>query len=160
MPSPADSLVIVEGLSYVLGDGRVLFQDLAFGLGRERVGLVGANGVGKSTLVRILAGELRPSTGAVLSSGRVAYLPQQRTPVDVPREPGAPSTVAQALGIAPRLKALARIEAGSTDPADFDVVGADWDVAGRATSNLGRLGLAQLGLDRTLASLSGGEATV
>ncbi|MGD2047164.1 MAG: ABC-F family ATP-binding cassette domain-containing protein [Gemmatimonadota bacterium] len=159
MPSPAGSLVIVEGLSHALGDGRLLFQDLALGLGRERVGLVGANGVGKSTLARILAGELRPSTGAVLRSGRVAYLPQQRTPVDGPREPGAPSTVAEALGIAPRLNALARIEAGSTDPADFDEVGTDWDVAERATSELGRLDLAQLGLDRTLASLSGGEAT-
>jgi ATPase subunit of ABC transporter with duplicated ATPase domains len=159
MSSTSDSVVTVEGLAFALPDGRVLFRDLAFGLGRERVGLVGANGVGKSTLVRILAGELPSSSGSVVRSGRVAYLPQQRAPVVGPRDAEAPSTVAKALGIARRLDALARIEAGSTDPADFDAVGSGWDVAERAKSELDRLGLSRLALDRTMASLSGGEAT-
>jgi len=41
------------------------------------VGIVGENGVGKSTLLRILAGELRPSQGQVFRRGALGYCPQQ-----------------------------------------------------------------------------------
>jgi ATPase subunit of ABC transporter with duplicated ATPase domains len=40
------------------------------------VGLVGANGVGKSTLLRVLAGELEPDDGEAIAGGRVGYMPQ------------------------------------------------------------------------------------
>jgi ATPase subunit of ABC transporter with duplicated ATPase domains len=61
-----DGAPLVEGLSFVLGDG-------------ERAGLVGPNGVGKSTLVRLLAGVDRPDRGAVSTGavGRVGWLPQE-----------------------------------------------------------------------------------
>src|SRR5262245_7433663 len=57
-----------------------LFEDLGFELyGGQRVGLVGPNGVGKTTLLRLLAGDDKPDTGEVrLHAGaRVALLRQQ-----------------------------------------------------------------------------------
>ena len=42
----------------------------------QHVGLVGTNGVGKSTLLRILAGELTPDEGEYAIGGRVGYMPQ------------------------------------------------------------------------------------
>jgi energy-coupling factor transporter ATP-binding protein EcfA2 len=58
-------------------DGDVLFSGLTLTLsGRARVGVVGPNGVGKSTLLRVLAGELRPQRGTVTGT-TVGYFAQQ-----------------------------------------------------------------------------------
>ncbi|GGU46019.1 ABC-F family ATP-binding cassette domain-containing protein [Lentzea flava] len=43
----------------------------------DRVGLIAPNGVGKSTLLRLLSGELRPETGSVSATGTVAHLTQE-----------------------------------------------------------------------------------
>jgi ATPase subunit of ABC transporter with duplicated ATPase domains len=43
----------------------------------DRVGLIAPNGVGKSTLLRLLSGELRPETGSVSSTGTIAHLTQE-----------------------------------------------------------------------------------
>ena len=52
-------------LGYRLPDGRFLFNNLTFSFSAVRVGLVGANGIGKTTLLEILAGAREPSVGAV-----------------------------------------------------------------------------------------------
>ena len=61
-------------------DAEPLFDDVSFVLADgDRVGLVGPNGVGKSTLLRLLAGRARPDAGSVSmgDSDRVSYLDQQ-----------------------------------------------------------------------------------
>lgn len=69
----------IEGLtkSY-LGVG-TLFTDMSFSLGNnEKIGLVGANGCGKTTLLRIISGLETPDTGKViLDNETVKYLPQE-----------------------------------------------------------------------------------
>ncbi|MEI2396395.1 ATP-binding cassette domain-containing protein, partial [Paenibacillus phytohabitans] len=57
------SLLTVEDVSHNFGD-RVLFKDVSFRLlDGEHVGIVGANGVGKSTLMNILTGKLLKDSG-------------------------------------------------------------------------------------------------
>lgn len=60
--------------------GRTLFCQLNFSLGRERVALVGRNGVGKSTLLDLLSQRTQPSQGQVIHRGRVAMVAQQLLP--------------------------------------------------------------------------------
>jgi ATP-binding cassette subfamily F protein uup len=77
-------LLSVEGISKELG-GRVLFRELDFTLGPgNRLGLVGRNGTGKTTLLRIAAGEIQPDTGRVETAAnlRIVYFDQSREQLD------------------------------------------------------------------------------
>jgi ATPase subunit of ABC transporter with duplicated ATPase domains len=66
-----------QSLSYVLPDGRVLFADASFRVGDgTKTALVGANGTGKTTLLRIIAGDLQPSAGAVARDGGLGVMRQ------------------------------------------------------------------------------------
>jgi ATPase subunit of ABC transporter with duplicated ATPase domains len=69
--------VVVSRLAYAHPGGDLLFSDVSFKVSeREHVGLVGANGVGKTTLLKVLAGELTPGEGEATIGGLAAYMPQ------------------------------------------------------------------------------------
>jgi len=145
--------VVLSDVSFSFPGGRVLLDKLSASFNRGRTGLIGVNGAGKSTLLRIIAGQLRPASGAVTTRGEVGYLPQNLT-LD------ADASVASLLGIAEVRDAIRAIEAGSVDPAAFNAVGDDWDAEDRAREWLGRLGLGHLGLDDPVRRLSGGETVL
>ncbi|MFE0629978.1 ABC-F family ATP-binding cassette domain-containing protein [Streptomyces sp. NPDC058864] len=142
-----------SALSFRWPDGTPVVDGLSLTVGRGRTGLVGANGTGKSTLLKLLAGRLRPTRGSVTVGGSLAYLPQDVTLDTALR-------VDQALGIAERRAALRAIEAGDVGEEHFETVGDDWDVEERALATLGSLGLGGLGLDRTVGRMSGGETVL
>jgi len=67
----------VSRLSYELPTGELLFEDVSFRVGDGQVAaLIGINGVGKSTLLRILAGQIAHRDGAVTTGGTLRYLSQ------------------------------------------------------------------------------------
>ncbi len=71
------SHIVVSRLAYAHPGGELLFSDVSFRISPgESVGLVGSNGVGKSTLLRVLAGVLTPDEGEASVGGIVAYMPQ------------------------------------------------------------------------------------
>ena len=76
------SILFAENLAYQLSATRTLFKNVQVNIAqgdRPRIALVGSNGVGKSTLLKILAGQLSPTTGSVTRNGTVYYLPQIST---------------------------------------------------------------------------------
>ncbi|MGX1670851.1 ABC-F family ATP-binding cassette domain-containing protein [Streptomyces sp. NPDC055400] len=152
-PTAPSASLTCSGLSFQWQDGTPVLDGLSLAIGRGRTGLVGTNGTGKSTLLRLLAGQLTPTQGSVTVGGSLAYLPQNITLDTAMR-------VDQALGIAERRAALRAIENGDVSEEHFDTVGDDWDVEERALATLGSLGLADVGLDRTVGQLSGGETVL
>jgi ATPase subunit of ABC transporter with duplicated ATPase domains len=144
------SSIVVSNLSFAWPDDTPLFSELTFSVPSGRTGLVAPNGVGKSTLLRLITGEYRPTAGAVTVDGTLGYLPQT-LPFDADR------TVADVLGVAPVIAALAALADGDASEAVFAAIGDDWDVEERLRAQLDRLGLAHLAPAQPLGSLSGGE---
>jgi macrolide transport system ATP-binding/permease protein len=153
-----------RGVVKAYGDRVVLDGvDLTAAPGRP-VGLVGENGVGKSTLLRLLAGVEVPDSGRVTRPPDLGYLPQQ------PAFP-ADTTVDGVLreAVAPLHAAVARVETLAADLAapgaaeEYDATLAwatwrgAWDADRRATVTAQRLGLADLAPGRRVGSLSGGQ---
>ena len=67
----------VAGISYSLADGRPLLADVTFRVGAGSVtALIGPNGTGKTTLLRIITGELDAEDGAVSRTGGFGVMPQ------------------------------------------------------------------------------------
>ncbi len=59
------AIVIARGISYQFANGRELFSNVSLSLSAKLAALVGPNGVGKTHLAKLLAGELEPTAGAV-----------------------------------------------------------------------------------------------
>lgn len=77
---PQQPYLLADGLTYELPPDRTLFKNVQLSLAAgDSVALVGANGMGKSTLLQILAGQIEPSTGSVWRNASIYYLPQIST---------------------------------------------------------------------------------
>lgn len=146
------SIIHFEHLSFQHPNGQVLIQNLNGKIGYESLGLVGDNGTGKTTLGRILADELQPSSGQIYRHGSIYYQPQQI-------QPSKEATLADLMAISPILSALGRIEQGSVNEADFERVGAHWDIRRQIQLRLTQYGLSHLKLTTSCEQLSGGELT-
>jgi ATPase subunit of ABC transporter with duplicated ATPase domains len=142
--------ITCSNLSFSWPDDAALFSDLSFTVGAGRTGLVAPNGAGKSTLLKLIAGEYRPTAGTLTVDGTIGYLPQTLPFV-------ADRSVADVLGVAAVLDALAALEAGNAGEEVFAAIGDDWDIEERTRAQLDRLGLGHIAFDRRLGSLSGGE---
>lgn len=149
--SPA-TVVCTESVSWQAPTGQQVLDRITLAIQRQKTGLVGANGCGKSTLVRILAGVLAPTAGMVNRGGSIAMLPQDLSAL-------AHLTVAQALGVEPKLAALDRLSRGEGLPDDLATLDDDWSIESRIVAELHRLGLSHLDLQRAMPTLSGGETT-
>jgi ATPase subunit of ABC transporter with duplicated ATPase domains len=153
-------LLAVTGVSKFHGANVVLADVDLVVPPRARIGVVGPNGVGKSTLLRVLAGLEQPDAGAVSTAAVVGYVPQERD-----AHPGETvrAYLARRTGVGAaeeRMDALAARLADEPELADAyaDAVdeflargGEDFDARAQAL-------LPELPLARGLATLSGGEA--
>lgn len=168
------SLLNVENLTHTFGD-RTLFKDVSFRLlAEDHVGLVGANGVGKSTLMNIITGQLIHDGGKVewIPGVHYGYLDQHtvltpgKTMRDVLRDAFLPLfekekelnevTAKMAEASPEELEVLLVIMGEIQDALDaggFYTLDIKIEEAARG------LGLDAIGLDRDVAALSGGQRT-
>jgi ATPase subunit of ABC transporter with duplicated ATPase domains len=161
--------IAISNLAYAHPGGDTLFYDVSFRLpAGKHAGLIGANGVGKTTLMKVVAGELASDEGDVALGGRALYMPQDvGVGEGTVRElllavaPARVRAAGQAMLAAERELAAGDAEAGVrlgeaiglwSDLGGYELEG-QWDTACR---RIVRAGLDEVG-DRPAVTLSGGE---
>jgi ATPase subunit of ABC transporter with duplicated ATPase domains len=149
------SLVVLDGVSLSIGAG-------------DRTGVIAPNGVGKSTLLQVLSGDLEPDAGAVTRSPptttvlRLAQEPDIRAGESLATHLARRTQVAAAQAdLDASLTALTRGDASADD--DYDRALQRWlalggaDLPERMAQVTAQLGLGDNLLDRNVAELSGGQ---
>ena len=72
------NIINIEHISKIYGE-KTIYEDASFGIQQgDKIGIVGINGTGKSTLLRMIAGEETPDEGQIIRQNglKIAYIPQ------------------------------------------------------------------------------------
>lgn len=141
---------ILHQVSCQFATGDTLFGPLNLSLDNSLCALVGRNGVGKTRLLRLLAGVDTPSSGHIERFSSHAYVAQQH-------EIEGETTLAEFLGYAPIFAALHRLESGDATAEDIDALDGFWDLPARLDAAFQEAGLGEVTPQRLASSLSGGE---
>lgn len=141
--------ITLSQVSWSAPDGQSLFTCLDARFGAERTGLIGRNGVGKTTLLKLIAGELAPASGVVSTTGSIHVLRQslQVTPGE---------TIADLFGVQAELGVLARAYAGTATIEELSNI--DWLLEEKVGRAMAAVGL-ERPLNTPLEELSGGQRT-
>lgn len=143
--------VSATNISYCLPSGRPLFNNINLTVTPDtKSAIIGKkNGIGKTTLLRILAGEIHRFNGTVKMNADIAYMPQNLS--------GLSGSVSEVIGISEVLSAIQRIEQGDAEQGIIDFIGNNWDIESKAHRELSRFGLNSVDINRDIKTFSGGE---
>ena len=158
--------ITLDHISYAHPSQPPLFEDLSAVFSAPLTGLIGDNGCGKTTLFRLILGEIKPSQGTISTPPRIAYLPQDLGLSEHQH-------LADIFGITKILRALDALESGNYSPELYEAIGDNWDVEERTLATLATYGFTPAVLvdrdspkavralfARQMRSFSGGEAVI
>lgn len=144
--------IIVSDISYHYQNQNAIFEHISFTVADNSiVSLIGDNGTGKSTLLKVIAGELQQSDGSIICSSSHYYIPQN---VGITGK-----SVSKFLNVSEKLESLLAITQGSTLQLHYDTLADDWDIEARCQRAFAKWGLSHIGLTDDFDNLSGGEKT-
>ncbi len=143
----------LQGVSFTHPNGDQLFSSLNLVVNNhEKIALIGNNGTGKSTLLRIISGSLPASHGLVRIDTKPYLVPQLTGQFKL-------LTVAQALGISDKLEALQSILEGQVTLENMAVLNDDWNIEERCKEAFSYWDLTGVSLSQNMGALSGGQKT-
>lgn len=146
-------MILLQNISFGFPGGDLLFNHINLSIqSQTKSALVGSNGMGKSTLLKIIAHTLQPLEGSISIQGEVFYVPQMFGNFNH-------HTIAECLKIDKKLEALQKITNGEVEEHYFETLNDDWDIEERSQAALQYWGLENFELTQRLDELSGGQKT-
>jgi len=146
-------MLSLQNISYTHPNKDILFNHINLTVNnQDKVAIIGNNGIGKTTLLKIIAKELLPSSGQLDVESDPYYIPQIFGQYNH-------LTIAQALRIADKLHALKEILEGSIREENFNLLNDDWTIEDRCDETLDYWQLKGLDLSQKMGTLSGGQKT-
>ncbi len=146
-------MLILQNISYQLPNKDLLFENISFSLIKhEKIALIGHNGVGKSSLLKIISKEFFPNDGLMKLESEPYSVPQQFGQFD-------DLTIAGALKVETKINALKEILNGHVTEKFLNDLNDDWPIEDRCREALEYWDLIGLDLNQKLKNLSGGQKT-
>ena len=146
-------MLTIQNLSYSHPNKNTLFTNLSMTVNQsDKIALIGSNGVGKSTLLKLIAKDLKPDEGQITSQVKPYYIPQIFGQFNE-------LSIAQALQVETKLNALHEILSGSVDEKNYSLLNNDWTIEEKCQEALSHWDISDLSLSQKLSELSGGQKT-
>ncbi|BAP30368.1 ABC superfamily ATP binding cassette transporter [Chryseobacterium sp. StRB126] len=146
-------MILLQNISFGFPGGDLLFNPINLTIpSHTKSALVGSNGMGKSTLLKIISNELQPLKGTIHIQGEIFYVPQIFGNFNH-------LTIAECLNIDKKLSALEKITNGDVDEQYFETLNDNWDIEERCQNALQYWNLEDFDLNQKLEGLSGGQKT-
>ena len=156
----------LDGVSFSYPGGRRVLTDVSFAVPSGSVtGLIGENGAGKSTLLALIAGDLQPDAGTIITPPVTGFIAQETSlPFSEPASALVEAAVAELRSIETDITRLS--EDMVTDPSAADAFdralaraenSGVWELDARISTVLAGLGLANVPLSTPLGEMSGGQ---
>tara|TARA_R110000868_G_scaffold822_1_gene6091 strand:+ start:15741 stop:17348 length:1608 start_codon:yes stop_codon:yes gene_type:complete len=146
-------MIILQNISYTHANKELLFTTINLVVNaNNKIALVGHNGSGKSSLLKIIAKELQPSSGTVEVHSEPYYLPQIFGQYNH-------LSIEQALQVDQKLDAFRQILNSNVTEENLNVLNDDWTIEERCKEALNYWQLTDLDLTQKIDLLSGGEKT-
>ncbi|ODS91166.1 MAG: ABC transporter ATP-binding protein, partial [Chryseobacterium sp. SCN 40-13] len=146
-------MIVLQHIAYVHPNKNLLFSNISLTVNHhDKIALIGNNGVGKSTLMQIIAKELPLAEGQLKVDSEPYYIPQIFGQYNQ-------LTIAQALRIEAKLNALKEIVSGTVTEENYAVLDDDWTLEERCNDALNYWQLTGLDLTQKMETLSGGQKT-
>jgi len=146
-------MIFLHDITFGFPAGDLLFNSITLTIpSHSKSALVGSNGMGKSTLLKVMAKEMEPLQGNINAEGEIFHVPQMFGNF-------SQLTIAQCLKIDKKLNAFQNITNGEVDEIYFETLNDDWDIEERCQQALQYWKLENLDLNQKLESLSGGQKT-
>jgi len=143
--------ISIHNLSFHISDTAVRFDSINLSFSQRKIGVIGDNGIGKTSLFKLITGELAPTSGTIHCNASICYCPQIiKTNY---------ANIATALGVKPILDALQRIKSGSTNEDDYAMLNEQWDIEEKVKKTLDYFYFKTDSLCDDFNTLSGGEKT-
>jgi ATPase subunit of ABC transporter with duplicated ATPase domains len=144
------SSIVLTNISWSTPSGDPLLNDINISFSHERTGLVGRNGVGKTTLLKIMAGDIQPAVGKIAKAAAIGMLCQSP-------ELDEQDTISDIFGIREQLDVLERMVRGDVRGEELEQ--ADWALESRLERVLSQVCLDHLDPSTPLRKLSCGQRT-
>lgn len=143
----------LQNISYTHPNKDLLFSDVSLTVNNhDKIALIGNNGTGKSSLLKIITQELQPSNGQINVEAEPYFVPQIFDQYNH-------LSIAQVFQIEDKLNALKEILNGNTSEDSFNLLNDDWTIENRCSEALNYWQLSDLSLLRKMETLSGGQKT-
>lgn len=146
-------MLSLQNISYKHPNKDLLFENINLTVSKfQKIALIGNNGIGKSTLLKLIAKQLISHNGQIAVDAKPCYVPQVFGQYNH-------LTIAQALQVENKLNALKQILKGKITERNYALLSDDWAIEERCRKALNDWQLDNLNLSRKMGTLSGGQKT-